>query len=906
MKKKNLVPFLLLASSLVMSSCSTTSSSSSSTENSGSSSSVGGESSSSTNPTCKDDGEGSTQTDQTTKDVNYPKTPDSFTTPTVLIHYRRSDATYTGWKLWLWCGSGAGADYSFNYQDNFGVVAAYPLSTFTGYETTGLSFIVKKGEWEVKDPDGDRKIDFSTLTKTNNKYEVWLMSGRADIYTTSTLEKNDIINSARFTDSKTISYEANKKISEITVKEGDATIKTKSGLCVSKGIVSLTADADVTKSYTITLKFVSSGKSITSNVLVNGLYKTDAFDNNFTYNGELGAIYTSAKTTFKVWSPISSDVKLRLYNKGGAAEEASPYKEVSLSKGEKGVWSYEESGDLAGKYYTYVVTNASFTNKEIVDPYAKSAGTNGVRGMIVDFSKTNPDGWDSVTPIAYDRKQLAVWETHVADVTSSSTWGGSAANSKKYLGLVEEGTTHTSSKYGKTVKTGFDHIKELGVNAVQLQPIFDSANDELNPTFNWGYNPLNYNCLDGSYSSDSKDGYARIKEFKTVVSKFNAAGINVIMDVVYNHVSGLTGSNFDVLMPGYYFRYNSDGTASNGSGCGNETASELPMFRKFMEDSTAFWAKEYKLGGFRFDLMGLHDLTTMNELTANLKKINSSICVYGEPWTGGTTTLASSEQAKQANGNSFVGYGAFNDGMRDALIKGGLHASSERGWVTMSSKNETDFSDVSQIKNGLKGFTDNNGVLIADPDKTVNYVTCHDNYTLRDRIYVSGGISSSSDAMAKTSILANSFVFTSQGTSFMLAGDEFSRTKNLDSNSYQSSYAVNALDYELKARFYDEFEGYQKLIALKTSVDGLHLGKNDVSTLGFESIDGGETIKNTFKDTTNSKEYVVYHVNGSTNTAKTNIDLSGYTTLYYDSFGLARTGSFKPNAYEVVIASKAL
>jgi pullulanase len=906
MKKKNLVPFLLLAASLVMSSCNTTSNSSSSTDGGASSSSVGDESSSSSDPTCKDDGGGSTITDQTSKDVSLPKTPDSFTAPTVLIHYRRSDATYTGWKLWLWCGSAAGADYAFNYQDNFGVVAAYPLSTFTGCETSGLSFIVKKGEWEAKDPDGDRKIDFSTLTKTDNKYEIWLMSGSADIYTTATLEKNDIINTARFTDSKTISYEANKKISEITVKEGESTIKTQTGLCVSKGLVSLTADADVTKSYTITLKFVTSGKSITSNILINALYKTDAFNSAFTYNGELGAIYTSTKTTFKVWSPISSDIKLRLYNKGSAAEEASPYKEVSLSKGEKGVWSYEESGDLAGKYYTYVVSNASFTNKEIVDPYAKSAGANGVRGMIVDFSKTNPDGWDSVTPIAYDRKQLAVWETHVADATSSSTWGGSAANSKKYLGLVEEGTTHTSSKYSKTVKTGFDHIKELGVNAVQLQPIFDSANDELNPTFNWGYNPLNYNCLDGSYSSDPEDGYARIKEFKTVVSKFNAAGINIIMDVVYNHVSGLTGSNFDVLMPGYYFRYNSDGTASNGSGCGNETASELPMFRKFMEDSTAFWAKEYKLGGFRFDLMGLHDLTTMDELTANLKKINSSICVYGEPWTGGTTTLTSSEQANQANGNSFVGYGAFNDGMRDALIKGGLHASSERGWVTMSSKDETSSSDVSQIKNGLKGFTDNNGVLIADPDKTVNYVTCHDNYTLRDRIYVSGGISSVSDAMAKTSVLANSFVFTSQGTSFMLAGDEFSRTKGLDSNSYESSYAVNALDYELKARFYDEFEGYQKLIALKTSVDGLHLGKSDVSSLGFESIDGGETIKNTFKDATNSKEYVVYHVNGSTNTAKTNIDLSGYTTLYYDSFGLARTGSFKPNAYEVVIASKAL
>jgi pullulanase len=861
---------------------------------------------------------GTSLPDQPTKDVTLPSLPTSFAADTVVVHFRRTDAKYANYGLWLWVPGVASKTYAFNYSDTWGVAAAYPVSDFAQVMSKSLGLIVVKGtikdgdtswgsDWS-KDYINDRFADLNTFDKSNGAYQVYLISGDGEMYTSPTLTKKDTIQSAKFTNATTISYQTNKIITGYVLKEKGTQVKSASGLCLTSGTIDLGKNGDPTSSYTLELTFGSSQKVVSKSVSVSALYKLVNFDATWAYSGnDLGATYTKASTTFKVWSPISTAIKLNLYHEGDVAAEATAYQSVDMVKGDKGVWSATVTGDLAGVYYTYSVTNASYSAKEIVDPYAKGCGINGRRGMVVDFSLTNPLNWDSVSPKAYDRKALSVWETHVADVTSSATWTGSEANRKKYLGLIEAGTTYTSSSFnsGVAVKTGFDHIKELGVNAVQILPIFDQDNDEANPSFNWGYNPLNYNCLEGVYSSNPKDGYARIKEFKQVVQGFNTAGINIIMDVVYNHVSSAIGSNFDVLVPGYYYRYTDNGDLSNGSGCGNETASDMAMFRKFMIDSTSFWAKEYKLGGFRFDLMGLHDLETMKQLTAALKTINPKICVYGEPWTGGTTTLESDQQAKQANGNSFVGYGAFNDGMRDALIKGGLHAASEQGWVTDYSA--TSAKDVETIVYGLKGTTANNGVIIADPDKTTNYVTCHDNYTLRDRLVASGGVSNSGVVQAHANVVANSFPLLSQGTSFLLSGDEFNRTKGGNSNSYSSSYAVNALDYSLKARFYnDSFTAYQKMIALKTSVDGLQLSAANAANVAIDtSLASGGIIKQTFKDTAHSKEYVAYHCNGTAAVTAATIDLSGYD-LYMDSLGLARTGSFAPSKYEVIIGVKTL
>lgn len=534
----------------------------------------------------------------------------------------------------------------------------------------------------------------------------------------------------------------------------------------------------------------------------------------------------------KVWSPLSSEIELRIYengtptsvNKDLGNDEFVVHK---MEKGEKGVFSVEVTGDLEGKYYTYVVTNSKYTKDEIVDPYAKSTGVNGLRGMIVDFSKTNPIGWEDAEMNDHSRTELTVYETHVADVTSSETWGGTKEKAKKFTGMYEEGTTY--SEGGKTVKTGFDHIKDLGVNAVQLVPIFDQANDELktdDKAFNWGYNPLNYNSLEGIYSSNPYDGYAKIREFKELVKAYNEAGINVIMDVVYNHVMTATKSNFDILMPEYYYRYDAKGSFANGSGCGNETASERSMVRKFIVDSTEFWAKEYHLGGFRFDLMALHDVETMNAVIKNLKeKVNENIFVHGEPWTGGTSPLDPIDAASQANLYKFEGYGAFNDKFRDALIKGGMSQPTEKGWAINLESVLT--GDEENVKRGISGKT---GTINTDPLKSTAYVTCHDNYTLYDRIQAAYASADGSDTsqvpsdeiIADLGTLSNAVVFTSQGTSFMLAGEEFLRSKGGDHNSYDSGYKVNEHDYSRLIDFPEVYENYKNLIEFKQEFDGLH------------------------------------------------------------------------------------
>ena len=501
-------------------------------------------------------------------------------------------------------------------------------------------------------------------------------------------------------------------------------------------------------------------------------------------------------------------------------------------------------------------------------------------------------------------------------MTSSVTWTGTEANRKLFKGMYEAGTTYT--KDNVTVKTGFDHIKELGVNAVQIIPIFDQANDEKNMTFNWGYNPLNYNCLEGGYSSNPEDGYVRIKEFKELVQAYNEAGISIIMDVVYNHVNGAQGSNFDVLFPGYYFRYDNGGQLTNGSGCGNETASNHYMMRKFIVDSVKFWTAEYKLGGFRFDLMGLHDLGTMEEVVTEAKKINENIVVYGEPWTGGTST-GDYTGAKQASGNKFKGYGAFNDKIRDALIKGGLAGDSELGWISDNSK-KISATDTNCLLAGIRGVTAGDST-IEDPDKAVTYVTCHDNYTLFDRMVATGKFSTNTKdksgnitgatitdenktLIKKMNVLANSVVFTSQGTSFMLAGEEFLRSKNYSKNSYNLSYETNELNYALKAEHLDMFESYKKLIAFKQNVDGLHLDKDGIANFQPKLSSDGAVLSYKVMDTANSREYMVIHANGLAN--QSTFDLSGYTLYWSTLSGTEKVLSAETTVgqYETIIAYK--
>ncbi len=825
------------------------------------------------------------------------------------------------YNLWMWPKGGEGKDYQFNGEDSFGIYAKYKFEEIdVNLVNKGLGFIVKENKiWAdspSKDYALDRYIDFSMYNKDKyGYYHVYLKSGDENMYYNDKLEVNDAITHYSFaynekTDILSIWFQTNHEFSNFTIKEGDKTIISNESILNDSNVISksnkriqykLVNFPDIKKDYTLTVKFKDSGKELTKIAFKNPLFKTTKFNQLYNFDGQLGAIYSKEKTTFNVWSPVSTDIKLRIYDNGTPTSVNSTigddtYKEYQMNETDKGVFTVDVNSDLAGKYYTYVVTNSNYSNLEIVDPYAKSAGVNGLRGMIVDFSKTNPTGWDNVAVHDYDVQNLTVYETHIADLTSSTTWNGNNDDAKKFTGFYQENTSYTEN--GVTVKTGFDHIKELGVNAVQLLPIFDQANDEVNIKFNWGYNPLNYNVIEGAYSKNPYDGYERIKEFKNLVAAYNKAGINIIMDVVYNHVNSLEKSNFDVLMPGYYFRYNS-GVAKNGSGCGNETASEMYMYRKFMIDSTEFLASEYKLGGFRFDLMGVHDIETMNQLSNNLHtKVNQNIAIYGEPWSAESVSIDSELPANQSNLDKYEGYGCFNDKLRDALIKGGLSKPSEKGWITDNKK--VDLKNVTDIANGIVGNI--LGKTNYDPKKCINYVTCHDNYTLYDRI-VAAGIKDET-IIKKMATLANSIVFTSQGTSFMLSGDEFLRSKGGNNNSYEASYKVNELDYSLKIKNLDVFNNYKKLISLKQNKALFAKDALSLKDIKVNSNNDSSLIYFDLTDTVNKKQYRIVYSNGVSSTKL--INLEGYN-LYLDTLNkndLTLSSNTTIDNYQTIIAYK--
>lgn len=818
------------------------------------------------------------------------------------IHYKREDSNYKDWCLWLWeFPQGAGREFAFNGIDEFGGYALYPLSLFSrDVKSNNIGLIVKGiGGWEHKDGSSDRRIRFSKISKDeNNIYHAYLVEGNPVVYVNDKLEVVDEIKIAKFVDESTILVTANEKFKNCNIyKNGE--------LFVSKEFEKPVLSTKITlKNKTINFEsiyesevtFDKNNKVVKEYVTPADLYVLKDFCDKYNYDGELGAIYSKEKTTFKVWTPISKKVVVRIY-KNGTPELVNPkkgsdkiYLEVEMKKSEKGVFSAVINEDLAGKFYTYVVTNPVYKEKEIVDPYAKAVGVNGARGMVVDFEKTNPIGFNEIKPHKINPRHLTVYETHVVDLTSSDTWSKQKEHQKfkrTFLGACLEGTTYTEN--GVTVKTGFDHIKELGVNAVQLLPIFDHANNEVKTSFNWGYNPLNYNSLDGSYSTNPYDGYIRIIEFKQLVKAYHDAGINIIMDVVFNHVNGAPGSNFDVLMPGYYFRYNEDRTLSNGSGCGNETASETYMFRKFMIDSVLFWAKEYKISGFRFDLMGLHDLETMEKLSAKLKDFDENIVIYGEPWCGGGSKLDYKKSAIQCNLDKFVGYGAFNDKIREAIPT----------WL-LKEDAKVEPGTFKDLLSGLVGSIDYDKKGFSDPDKTVNYVSCHDNFTVVDRLAIAGAGGKLAERLA---LAMNSIVFTSNGIAFMLAGEEFLRTKYLCGNSYNASYKVNELDYSLKVKNYRVFKNFQKLIELKQHAVELALDKEHNVAFEVGVSEKQNILSYVLHDERNGREYKVFHANAFDERSLGSVNLMDYT-LYFDTYDDNKKLSMytKLNPYETIIA----
>lgn len=532
------------------------------------------------------------------------------------------------------------------------------------------------------------------------------------------------------------------------------------------------------------------------------------------YNGDdLGAAYTKGATTFKVWSPTASRVQVLIYATGSDEEEDSKYISANeMTYDEKtGVWSATVKGDLLNKYYTYNVYTGK-KGKETVDIYAKAAGVNGNRGMIVDLEATNPTDWENDKHVSVDNQSEAiVWEVNVKDFSNDPASGVSAKNRGKYLAFTENNTTVNASG---TSTTGMAYLKELGVNYVQLLPIFDfgSVDESLKEDqFNWGYDPKNYNVPEGSYSSNPYDGNVRINEVKQMVQAIHNNGMGVVMDVVFNHTYEGARSWFNITVPDYYYRFTGSGTWSNGSGCGNDTASEHLMFRKYMVDSVVYWAKEYHIDGFRFDLMGLHDVETMNAIRAALDELDGGekILMYGEGWSLGTNAEPGTVMAAQQNMSKLSDrIGAFNDGIRDG-IKGSNFNASEGGYIQGG-------QGQANVKSGITAEVGN---WAKFPTQTVTYNSCHDNYTLWDKLVATSGSIDDykvrNENLVAMNKLAAAISLTSQGINFFQAGEEFARTKHGDENSYRSSSKINQLDWDRRNDYSDLVQYYAGLIEIR-------------------------------------------------------------------------------------------
>jgi type I pullulanase len=540
--------------------------------------------------------------------------------------------------------------------------------------------------------------------------------------------------------------------------------------------------------------------------ITNGISVFDAeFDLHFAYEGEdLGVRYTPEETRFRLWAPTASEVKVLLY-----PDWTSTFvEELHMTRDVGGTWTLCHEGDYKGISYTYKVKIGEQWN-EAVDPYAKAVGVNGDRGAIVDLAETNPNRLTENKPPLESPVDAVIYELHLRDLSIHPYSGISYPG--KYLGLTEEGT-----KGPKNIPTGLDHIRNLGVTHVQLLPVYDYATESVDeskldiPQYNWGYDPKNYNVPEGSYATDPYDPSVRIKEMKQMIQMLHDKGIRVIMDVVYNHVYDWYLINFTKLVPGYYLRYKDDGTLSDGSFCGNEFASERKMARKFIVDSVLHWVREYHIDGFRFDLMGLMDIETMNEIRRRLDEVDPSILMIGEGWNM-NTVLRAEKRANQNNAALLPGIGQFNDGHRDA-IKGSIFIHENKAFISGASGFEND------IRKGVAGGIPYDRKLrhfAIEPVQSVNYAECHDNHTMWDKLLLSTeGMMGDEDRIGMHR-LGSAIVLTSQGIPFIHAGQEFLRTKNGVENSYNSPDEVNWLDWERCAAHTVDVKYMQRLIRLR-------------------------------------------------------------------------------------------
>ena len=722
--------------------------------------------------------------------------------------------------IWAWWDGKEGSGYIMHPCD-YG--AKVVLNVPEGIEQIG--FIVRTGcsepggsSWGEATKDGTSEDRFAVIE--GKETFIYLKSGDAAQYTSQdggkTLTMIKKFTLAGMTDFHKIQYNVTPKTAitsykQVKVYEGDRELTVLSisnmGKEVTSGIIEVEETLDIGKNYRVVIE--GYGEKA---VVPTSIFDSDYFIENYTYDGDdLGAVINGNTTTFKVWAPTASKVVLNLFESGHLG---SAYESVDMVKGERGVWSYTANCGH-GTYYTYTVTTSVGT-QEAVDPYAKAAGLNGNRGMVVDLSRTNPDGWGAEFSTGINTYSDAViWEVHVRDFSNkiaSSQYKG------KYLAFTERGLVN---EFGQSV--GVDYLVKFGITHVHLLPVYDYATvDEANPDsqFNWGYDPKNYNVPEGSYSTNPYDGEVRIREYKQMVQALHAAGIGVVMDVVYNHTYD-ANSSFNKIVPYYYYRYTATGANSSASGCGNDTASERYMYGKFMVDSVGYWASEYDLDGFRFDLMGLHDLATMQKVETAIHTVNPEAIIYGEGWTMGST-IDGSPMANQGQISKIVplegaigGIAVFNDAIRDGL-KGSVFTTTAKGYISGNGS-----GSWPSVLFGIMGGSGTGASWSVKNAMVVNYMSAHDNNTLWDKLLLSNGDNTVEERLAMNRLGAT-ILMISKGTVFFQAGEEMLRTKDGDENSYKSSDAINNIDWSVLKEGSNEYNMmlyYQELIRIRKEYD---------------------------------------------------------------------------------------
>ena len=770
---------------------------------------------------------------------------------TVNVHYHRYDGVYDNWNMWVWPDGGEGARFDFTGTDDYGVVNSFKFDS-----AKKIGFIVKYNEWDQKDVGADRFLDPSKAV--DGVLDVWLVQGDPTIYYNyDEVDLSPKFLGASLTTAKIIAVTVTTPL-DVDAEEtlGDFKLVDADGNEYKILKITTTGDSNVTSTFNINMEEnLDLGKSYTlksetygeTGLAFGSVFSTKEFEDQFTYEGDdLGANWSADSTTFKVWSPTASKVVLNLYKNG---TDGDAYDKVEMTKGDKGVWEAAVSGDLNKVYYTYSITNNG-EEKEAVDLYARTTGVNGKRGMVIDLDSTDPTGWaDDKRPGKIENATDAmVYELHIRDFTIDKSSG--VENAGKYLGLTEKGTVNATGQ-----KTALDYLAELGITHVQILPMYDFSPNSVDETkldkeqFNWGYDPYNYNVPEGSYSTDPYNGEVRVTEMKQMIQALHSEGMGVIMDVVYNHTAESDNSYFSMTVPDYFYRLTESGDYSNASGCGNEVASQRSMVRKYIVDSVVYWASEYHIDGFRFDLMGILDIETMNAIREALNEIDPTILIYGEGWTGGDSALNAALRAMKANTYLLNNIGAFSDDIRDG-IKGSVFDKADRGFAT----GKTGLTE--RIKGGIVGATDYKGVdwpatgtdicapWTANPGQAINYVSAHDNLTLWDKINSSNADDTEEDRI-KMNKLCASIVYTSQGVPFMLDGEEILRSKPNDTdtgfvdNSYKSSDYTNSIKWDTlnDPKIQDVLEFYKGIIKFRATHSGLRMATSQDIQNNLKFID---------------------------------------------------------------------